>query len=607
MPVRGLSGGQVMLRIVRLIAVLTVIPLAGLGAALGRFWGDAPVDADNLVPAGTGLASCVASLLSAPSTDACGSATPFGWLAIASLGVLILSFGIVPLSRLVAMLLGTHRSILSLGFWPYALLITIAVGIVSLVHVGIFGAASYLALQYWFGIESDLLIGAVIVVLLGAAYAILRGLGVFFSRPKTYIAARPVSFYEFPRLGLMVRAIAKTLRAKMPDNVVIGLQPTFFATSSPVFTPYGKGPLKGQTLHLSLPLMSHFTEGELKAVIGHELGHFSGGDTNYSMRFAPVYMGLTTASEVFAAKDRPITRFLSMPAKLLIDDLIYAFSIVERRIGRAREHRADQQGAKVSSPEDIAYSLLKSSLLGSIWNEQMQGLVERGMKGRFSRNVVRNFSESVRLDVDRARIAPLLQYALGDSVPHPVDTHPPTEDRIEAFGLNLGEICSEDVLLHRFFTAPKVTEGLDNMLSLEEDLTALQYHLYSELWPKDDDSERSIDEIFLVLLIDFLALMVTIDGSVDDREIMEAEKHAIDLFGNFDRESFRERCRTPDQIPSLDKLVSFANKLLTETGIENLKTVLRRIAAADGVIQDEEQRLLDMLDATLQAEPPDED
>jgi Zn-dependent protease with chaperone function len=596
-----------MLRIIRLIAVLTVIPLIGLGVALARFWGPSPASLEGLAPAGAALTTCATSILGSPDASACGEATPFGWLALGSAGVLVLSFGIAPLSRLVATVLGTHRSILSLGFWPYALAITILVGIVSLIHVGIFGGAAYLVLQHWFGVESDLLLVAIGVVLAGATYAIARGLAVFFTRPKTYIAARPVTFYEYPRLGLLVRDIAKKLNSKMPDNVVIGLQPTFFATSSPVFTPYGKGPLNGRTLHLSLPLMIHFTEGELKAVIGHELGHFSGGDTNYSMRFAPVYMGLAKASEVFSAEDRPLTRFLSMPAKLLIDDLIYAFSVVERRIGRAREHRADQSGAKVSSPEDIAYSLLKSSLLGSIWNEQVQSLVERGMKGRFSRNVVRNFSESVRLDVDRTRIAPLLQYALGDCVAHPVDTHPPTEDRIEAFGLNLGEICSEDVLLHRFFKAPKVTDGLDNMAALEEDLTALQYHLYAELWPADEDGERSIDDIFLMLLIDFLALMVTIDGSVDDREILAAETQAAQLFGNFDRDSFRDRCRSPEQIPSLDKMISFANKLLTDTGIDNLKTTLRAIARADGVIQPEEARLLDILDASLQSEPPQAD
>lgn len=596
-----------MLRILRLIGVLTVIPLIGIGVGIARFWGDAPLGLDSLIPAATELAGCSSAILGDPSGAACGDATAFGGLALLSVAVLVLSFGLVPLSRLVATILGAHRSILSLGFWPYALATTIVVGIVSLIHVIIFGASVFLGLEYWYDVESGIVLGVMALVLLGAFYAILRGLAVFFSRPKTYIAARPVSFYEYPRLGLVVKGIAKTLKAKMPDNVVIGLDPTFFATSAPVYTPYGKGPLKGQTLFLSLPLMSHFTEGELKAVIGHELGHFSGGDTTYSMRFAPVYMGLSKASEVFEAKDRPLTRILSMPAKLLIDDLIYAFSVVERRIGRAREHRADQSGAKVSSPEDIAYSLLKSSLLGSIWNGQMQTLIQRGMQGRFSRNVVRNFAESVRLDVDRTRIAPLLQFALGDSVPHPIDTHPPTEDRIEAFGLNLGEICSEDVLLHRFFVAPKVTDGLDNMVALEEDLTALQYHLYQELWPKDDGSERSLDDIFLVLLADFLAMMVTIDGSVDDREILEAEARAQELFGNFDREAFRERCRQPDQIPSLDKMVSFANKLLTDTGIENLKTVLRRIAEADGTIEEAEARLLATLEASLQSEPPQEE
>ncbi|MEQ9507087.1 MAG: M48 family metalloprotease [Hyphomonas sp.] len=595
-----------MLRILRLIAVLTVIPVLGLGVALARFWGGTEISLEELGPASAALMACAGEVVRSPGMEACGSETPFGWLAVASAGVLVLSFGIVPLSRLVATLLGSHRTILSLGFWPYALAVTAVVGLISLVHAGIFGGATYLVLQHWFDITSGFLLVVIAAVLLGAAYAILRGLAVFFSRPQSFVAARPVTFYEYPRLGLVVRDIAKKLSAKMPDNVVIGLQPTFFATTAPLFTPYGKSPLKGQTLHLSLPLMSHFTEGELKAVIGHELGHFTGGDTNYTMRFAPVYMGLAKASDVFAAKDRPLTRFLSMPAKLLIDDLIYAFSVVERRIGRAREHRADQHGAKVSSPEDIAYSLLKSSLLGSIWNEQMQSLVERGMKGRFSRNVVRSFSESVRLDVDRARIAPLLQFALGDSVPHPVDTHPPTEDRLEALGLSLGEICSEDVLLHRFFDAPKVTDGLDTMVALEEDLTALQYHLFSELWPTEEDGERSVDELFLVLLIDFLALMVTVDGTVDDREILEAEARAIELFGNFDREAFRERCRMPEQIPSLDKMVSFANKLLTDTGIENLKTVLRRIANADGVVQDAEARLLDLLDATLQSEPPED-
>lgn len=592
-----------MLRLLRLIAVLTIIPLLGIALTIARYWDSG----GGIEGALSGSLSCAGGILSDPRGNACGEATPFGWLSIVSTAVLILSFAIVPLSRIVAALLGSNRTILSLGFWPYALIITLVVGIVSLVHFGIFASGVYLALGYWLAFQSDLLIGAFAVIGLGAAYAVIRGLGVFFTRPKSYVAARPISFYEYPRLGLMVRDVSKTLQAKMPDNVIIGLEPTFFATSAPVHTPYGKGPLQGQTLHLSLPLMSHFTEGELRAVIGHELGHFSGGDTAYTIRFAPVYMGLAKASEVFSARGRPITRLLSLPSRFLIDDLIYAFSVVERRIGRQREHRADQHGAQVSSPEDIAYSLLKSSLLGSMWGSQMEGVVTRGMQGRFSRNIVRSFSESVRLDVDRARIAPLLEFALGDSVRHPIDTHPPTEDRLAAFGLNLGAICAEDTVLHRFYGAPKVTDGLDNMTALEEDLTALQYHLMSEMWPKEQSTEQSIDEIFGHLLTDFLALMVTIDGSVDDREIVIAETRAMELFGGLDREGFRERCRHPGDIPSLDRMISFANKLLNENGIANLKTVLRQIAEADGEIAEKEAQLLALLEANLQPEDAPEE
>jgi hypothetical protein len=50
-----------MLRILRLIAVLTVIPLIGLGVALARFWGEAPVDLNGLAPAGEQLTACFQS------------------------------------------------------------------------------------------------------------------------------------------------------------------------------------------------------------------------------------------------------------------------------------------------------------------------------------------------------------------------------------------------------------------------------------------------------------------------------------------------------------------------------------------------------------------
>ncbi|MFD2022059.1 M48 family metalloprotease [Pseudocitrobacter faecalis] len=45
--------------------------------------------------------------------------------------------------------------------------------------------------------------------------------------------------------------------------------------------------LTGNTLYLPLTYLSLLNEAEIAAVVGHELGHFTGEDTQYSLRFAP--------------------------------------------------------------------------------------------------------------------------------------------------------------------------------------------------------------------------------------------------------------------------------------------------------------------------------
>ena len=70
--------------------------------------------------------------------------------------------------------------------------------------------------------------------------------------------------------------------------ILVGIEPTFYATAADIVG-CGKETLKGETLYLSMSLMRLFNKSELKAVIGHELGHFSSKDTDYSTKFAPVY------------------------------------------------------------------------------------------------------------------------------------------------------------------------------------------------------------------------------------------------------------------------------------------------------------------------------
>ena len=71
--------------------------------------------------------------------------------------------------------------------------------------------------------------------------------------------------------------------------MVVGLDPNFFVTEARVRCL--NGTLSGRTLYCSLPLARILSRAEFDAVIGHELGHFRGQDTQFSQRFYPIYRG----------------------------------------------------------------------------------------------------------------------------------------------------------------------------------------------------------------------------------------------------------------------------------------------------------------------------
>lgn len=527
----------------------------------------------------------------------------FAWLGLGSIATFAGTILLLVANRLAAALLGMHRSVLALGFSPYAMISLLFALVLGVANLAILAASAYLAGTYWSDELPALALGILIVAAISLLWIVATQCLAFFRAPKTFVAARPISLYEHPRLGLLIRDVAKKTAGRVPDNVVLGLEPTFFATSAEVQTPYLKTPLKGQTLHLSLPLMNLLSTTELKAVIGHELGHFSGGDTQYSMRFAPAFAGLSGAMQQITSRRWTITGILIAPTRLLLQNVLAVFGAANARISRERELRADKLGALAASPQDVAYSLLKASVGGSVWRGTLDTMIGRARLGRFSRNLVQNFTGQLRFDLDRDKLSPAIQFAMGDAQSHPTDSHPTTEKRISDLGLEFESLLNEDRVLARFFDEKPCTSTLDNLTPIEEDLTTLYYHISAAEWRPDAPEDRDGEEVFLVLVRDFLARMVTIDGMVDDREIVAAETTASQLFGNFDREGFREVCARPEDLPELDRMIELANLLLTETGATNLKTALRKVAEADNQILDAEQSLLDRIDAQLNPTP----
>src|SRR5207253_136023 len=92
-----------------------------------------------------------------------------------------------------------------------------------------------------------------------------------------------------PRLWSFVADAAQSAGVAPPEHLVLGLEPNFYVTEAHVQCLDGE--LHGRTMYLSIPLARIFSQQELRAVLGHELGHYKGDDTVFSQKFYPIYRG----------------------------------------------------------------------------------------------------------------------------------------------------------------------------------------------------------------------------------------------------------------------------------------------------------------------------
>lgn len=277
-----------------------------------------------------------------------------------------------------------------------------------------------------------LVIGSLLIMVLKSLF-LLKKCFTLFEPQDMEVHGTAVRENDAPELWRWVRELAQRGQAIVPDNIVVGLFEGFYVTASPVQIEKGER-LTGNTLYFPLSYAAFMNKEEVAAVIGHELGHFSGNDTLYTLHFAGLYAGMENSLNYFyrdVGGSGWLERLALNPAIHLGMWFFRQFHETVSGWSRVRELAADAAGARTSSSMALAASLLRFSAL----NERFQGPMEQFFQRKLATDDLVHSLFTELHSGDRFDLSASLEEALA----HPTDSHPPTRARIEQLNVPLDD------------------------------------------------------------------------------------------------------------------------------------------------------------------------
>ena len=270
----------------------------------------------------------------------------------------------------------------------------------------------------------------IILIGLGVAGAVWMAVSAIFRKvPRdNEVTGETLSEADAPQLWNRVRALAARLGTEPPRHIVAGIDANFFVTESPL-TVQGRE-LTGRTLFVSIPLLRVLDQQEADAVLGHELAHLRGGDTQSSARLGPKLVQFD--QYLHAVREAGLSA-LASPLLTLYRTI---FEVALARESREREFLADRTAAEIASPQGIARSLVKIAAYA-----QYRHRIEEDLFGRDQRQTgTLGIAGFIAQGLGRYAGSPDFVAAMqSGNVPHPFDSHPPMRERIERVGITLAE------------------------------------------------------------------------------------------------------------------------------------------------------------------------
>jgi Zn-dependent protease with chaperone function len=200
-----------------------------------------------------------------------------------------------------------------------------------------------------------------------------------------------------------IRLVAEVNAAVSEDTRLLGLRAT------------------RRRMFIGLPLLQTLTVDEMRAVLGHELGHYSGAHTRLG---APVYRGrVSLIATVQGLRNHPfIQRLFTWYAKLYLR--------VSQAVSRRQELEADRFAVAIGGRQAMSGALRKIHATAHGWDVYVSNyLVLTGAGGSRPATVFGGF-HALMSDPDRQ--AELAKLAEQPEEVSPYDSHPSLAERLAA-------------------------------------------------------------------------------------------------------------------------------------------------------------------------------
>jgi Zn-dependent protease with chaperone function len=298
----------------------------------------------------------------------CAELEQFNTLEYWAIVVGLVGLGFLASVLLAGLISRGSRNLLVMIFKPGLKLSQVAIAFLVLGHGLLMVSSIYYFESFWLKRVHFVLIAGAGLITIIASLRILASLFTNFRKTEANVFGVSLSRTDAPKLWTIIDEVSAFAKTESPTNLLVGMSPNFFVTEANVRAI--DGVFNGRTLYLSIPFCRLLSIPELKAIVGHELGHFVGLDTKFSRHFYPIYRGAQESLGILHSHNEGeggLHSIALLPAIFMMSFFMNTFEQIETKIGRDRELEADALAGRICGKEKIASALVKVHAFANVW------------------------------------------------------------------------------------------------------------------------------------------------------------------------------------------------------------------------------------------------